>query len=292
MRSKAHCAWAEYAKRAGMQSCRAYRLTIRSTLEIPGALPVEDDAGLADISIFEAPVVAQGKQFGPYTLRDDGRLVFEMAGVARYLCDEESVAIERLDGADDAAVAGYLIATALPAVLWMRGEIVLHTAAAMLPGAAGAFAVMGASGSGKSTVLRALIAMGARIVADDTVCVRQGSTGVEVSGLAGGYFHGDPRIFHAVERGLDSAPLAGIALLEMPRADGSSEIRQLPRLEALTTLIGNRHRPRVPALLGLQARLMVPLAELAGALPMHGWKRREGASVLDPEEIALLGGLA
>jgi len=274
-----------------MSLVRAYCLTIRSTLEIPGALT--GGAGPVDIVISEGPVPAEGAQQRPYLLREDGRLVFEMAGVARYLCDPQSIVFERVDDAPDATIAGYLIATALPALLWMRGEIVLHAAAAMLPGATSAFAVMGESGSGKSTLLRALVAMGARIVADDTICVRQTATGVEASGLAGGYFLGEaPRVFHPVEGGLDGAPLAGIALLETPRAAGPPEIHRVPRLEALTTLIANRHRPRVPLLLGLLPGLMVPMAELGGALPVHRWKRREGAATLEPEEIALLGGAA
>ena len=43
-------------------------------------------------------------------------------------------------------------------------------------------------------------------------------------------------------------------------------------------------------LLGLRAALMVPTAELAGALPVHVWRRREGMVTLEPKEIALLSG--
>lgn len=258
----------------------AYDLTVRSTLPIPGALPIA--GGVADIEVREGAVADEGKAFGPYRLRADAKLVFEAPGVARYLCDAESIMVERIGDGD---VSGFLIATALPAVLWMRGEIVLHAAAAVMPGAAGAIAIMGASGSGKSTVLRAMVAMGARIVADDSLCVR----GTGGSGLAGGYFLGEPpRAFHPVADGLAAAPLAGIVLLE--RSEGAPEMKRLPKLEALTTLIGNRHRPRIPVILGLQPGLMVPLAELAGAVPVHVWKRREGATGLEAGEIALLGG--
>lgn len=268
---------------------RAYGLTIASTLEIPGGLPVAANGGLADIDVREGPVAVEGEQFGPYRLRDDGRLVFEAAGVARYLCDAGSVTVERYGPDKDRATAGYLIATALPAVLWMRGEIVLHAAAALMPGAEAAVAIMGVSGSGKSTVLQAMVAMGARIVADDTICVRRTGRGVEASGLAGGYFlSARPRVFHAVPGGLDSAPLAGMVLLETPRVAGAPEIEPGSRLEALTLLIANRHRPRVPVILGLQPQLMLPMAEIAGALAVHRWRRREGATALTPEEIALL----
>ena len=270
---------------------RAYGLTIRSTLEIPGAVAIAGDAGAADIVIAEGPVVAQGGRRVLTQLRDDGRLTFEPPGAARFLCDRDSIAFERLAGASDRMIGGFLIATALPAVLWMRGEIVLHAAAAILPGASEALAIMGASRSGKSTVLRALIAMGARILADDTVCVRRTAAGIEASGLPGGYFLGDrPRTFHPVGHGVDTAPLAGIMLLN-PRTGEEPDIRKLPRIEALTGLIAHRHRPRIPMLLGRREALMVELAELAGVLPMHTWRRREGDAALSPEEIARLRGL-
>ena len=79
-----------------------------------------------------------------------------------------------------------LMATALPAALWMRGETVLHAGAVLLPGMTHAVAFAGASGSGKSTMLRALLEHGARLVADDTVCVRAAANGYQVAGLSAG----------------------------------------------------------------------------------------------------------
>lgn len=274
-----------------MKLYRAYGLTIRSTLEIPGAIAIAGDGGPADIAVIEGPVAAGGNRRGLTELRDDGRIMFESRGAARYLCEAGAVTVERVAGASDRKIGAFLIATALPAVLWMRGEIVLHAAAVVLPGAAGALAVMGAQWSGKSTVLRSLIAMGARIVADDTVCVRRTVTGIEASGLPGGYFLSKPpRAFHAVGGGIDSASLAGIMLLT-PRTVRQAEIRKLTRIEALTGLIGNRHRPRIPVLLGRRETLVVELAELAGVLPMYGWQRREGEMMLTDVEVAQLGKL-
>lgn len=275
-----------------MKLYRAYGLTIRSTLEIPGAIAVADDAGPADIVVNEGPVAAGSNRRGLTQLCDDGGVMFESPGAARYLCDAGAVTVDRISGASDRKIGGFLIATALPAVLWMRGEIVLHSAAVVLPEAAGTLAIMGPQWSGKSTVLGALIAMGARIVADDTVCVRRGAAGLEASGLPGGYFLGrPPRTFHAVEGGIDSAPLAGIMLLT-PRTEGHAEIRKLTRIEALPGLIANRQRPRIPVLLGRREALMVELAELAGVLPMYGWRRREGDTALTPGEIASLSALS
>lgn len=274
-----------------MKLYRAYGLTIRSALEIPGAVVIADGAGRADIVIAEGPVAAGSGTRGLTHLTGDGRVTVELSRAVRFLCAPDAIIFERVAGASDRMIGGFLIATALPAVLWMRGEIVLHAAAVMLPGTAGALAIMGASRSGKSTALRALLAVGARIVADDTICVRRTAVGIEASGLPGGYFLGGrPRAFHAVEDGVDAAPLAGILLLT-PRTGEKADIRKLPRIEGLTGLIAHRHRPRIPVLLGRRETLMIELAELAGVLPIHAWKRREGDGALAPGELALLGEL-
>ena len=267
----------EYAKRAAMKLYRAYGLTIQSTLDIPGAIAIAGDAGPVDIVVTEGPVAVGSNWSGLTELSDDGRVMFEARGAARFLCEADAVTLDRIAGANDRKIGGFLIATALPAVLWMRGEIVLHAAAVMLPGTAGALAIMGAQWSGKSTVLRSLIAMGARIVADDTVCVRRAAAGIEASGLSGGYFLGKPpRAYHAVEGGIDTAPLTGIMLLT-PRTGDEPDIRKLPPIEALTGLIAHRHRPRIPALLGRTGGRAAGVRMAAARRRNHADRRRNRA---------------
>jgi hypothetical protein len=57
---------------------------------------------------------------------------------------------------------------------------------------------------------------------------------------------------------------------------------------ALEALLGSRHRPRIPALLGKNKAMLPVLARLSEALPIHVWNRREGAAALDPAEVAWL----
>jgi len=203
--------------------------------------------------------------------------------------------VERIGDTTEDMAANFLIATALPALLWMRGEIVLHAAAAVLPGAAGAIAIGGASGTGKSTVLRQLVAAGASVVADDSMCLRFTGTDVTVSGLAGGYFvagadKDTARRLETVppEHQIRAAPLAGLVMLGARLSSGAPVFHSLRGVAALEALLASRHRPRIPALLGNNKAMLPVLARLSETLPIHLWNRREGAAALDPAEIAWL----
>ena len=279
----------------------AYDLVVRSGLALPGGIPLESgDPRLAagvDIEIVEGDAALPGivRALGPYRLAGDS-LSFEMPEIARYRCDAGArMIVERTGGTSESVAAHYLIATALPALLWMRGEIVLHAAAALLPGAAGAIAVGGASRSGKSTVLRQLVAAGASVVADDSVCLRFSGTDMTISGLAGGYFVAEAdstvsRRFESVppERQIRAAPLAGLVMLGARLPSGAPAFRALGGVAALEALLGSRHRPRIPTLLGNNKPMLPVLARLSETQPIHLWNRREGAAALDPNEVAWL----
>lgn len=203
--------------------------------------------------------------------------------------------VERIGDTREDVAASYLIATALPALLWMRGEIVLHAAAAVLPGAAGAIAIGGASGTGKSTVLRQLVAAGASVVADDSLCLRFSGAAMTVSGLAGGYFvaeadNDSARRLEIVppEYQIRAAPLAGLVMLGARLSSGGPAFQALSGVAALEALLTSRHRPRIPTLLGNNKGMLPVLARLSETLPVHLWHRREGAAALDPAEMAWL----
>jgi len=264
----------------------------------PQVAPHLDMGPDIDIVLGDAALAGPARALGPYRLAGDA-LLFEMAGVARYRCEAGArITVQPATGALESAVTGYLIATALPALLWMRGDIVLHMAAVVLPGMSGAIALGGASGSGKSTILHQLVAAGVHAVADDTICVRFDGQDPMVSGLCGGYFlaDADVRTFRTVppEQCLSSARLAGIVMLGPRRSSGIAAFRALKGVSAFEMLLAGRHRPRVPTLLGRNAALSPVLARLAGNLPIHRWNRLEGQREVDPQDLARLisGGAA
>lgn len=241
----------------------------------------------------DATLAGPARALGPYRLAGN-RLLFEMPGVARYRCEAgERITVERAAGASESAVAGYLIATALPALLWMRGDIVLHMAAALLPGMSGAIAFGGATGSGKSSILAQLVAAGASMVADDTMCVRFDGEGPVVSGLPGGYFlagEDADRMFRTVppELAVSATRLAGIVVLGPRRSAGPAAFHALTGASAFEALLAGRHRPRIPTLLGRDKALLPVLARLSGKLPIHRWDRFEGQPGADIADLARL----
>jgi hypothetical protein len=273
-----------------------YRHAIRSTVIIPGAIAMADAiTENLEIRIDERPLAISvaTRVVGPYRLSPEG-LCFEAPGVARYLCTAGQIVVERAQGARDDLVGGFLVATALPACLWMRGAFVLHAGAVVLPGSDTAVAIGGASGSGKSYLLSQLVDTGGRLVADDTLTLTAEAPGAVASGLPGGYMlRADPRIFHAVplENSVRSATLGALAILPLPRDANRIGFSRLTSTDAVAALLANRHRPRIPALLGLEQAHLPLLAELASRLPIYSWGRCEGEPRLDARELAFLASL-
>jgi hypothetical protein len=95
----------------------------------------------------------------------------------RFLVEGGSrITLERNPAAEDERIAHLLLHIALAAVLRQRGLLVLHANAAVTP--AGAVAVSGASGSGKSTTLAALLNRGCRMLSDDITALRMDGRGI------------------------------------------------------------------------------------------------------------------
>lgn len=258
-----------------MVRCRGWGLHIRSAIALPGAMPCGDDAAGSpidlDIAFGAPPLVDPGASDGPYRLGRDA-FDFVMPGVARYLCGADRIAIDPAPGADPDMVAAMLIATAIPAWLWARGHVVLHAAAAILPGSTHAVVVAGASGSGKSTLLARAAASGARIVTDDSVCLRLAPDGIRASGLPGGYFapltDDRARVFHAVpvDRQAADAALGAIVVL-----DATAPAGRLTGSAAVTALLAHRHRPRIARLCRREASTFGTIAQTSKDIPIYNW---------------------
>jgi Tfp pilus assembly ATPase PilU len=224
--------------------------------------------------------------------------MFEQPNVARYASTAQGtrLTVEALPNAPASVVADYLIATALPAVLWMLGDLVLHASAATLSGCAGAIAFAGASGSGKSTVLRSLLEHGAGVVAEDSLCVRDGNPMIEVSGLPASILLRQPnaaldadrevfRVPHAEQ--VASASLGAVVVLgNSPSAKAT--LRRLSSASALEALLQHRHRATVSHLLGLDAVQLPRFAALARRVPVYLWNRSVPGQPLTGDEVQAL----
>jgi hypothetical protein len=268
---------------------RAFNLRIQSTLFIPGARRLDRPESVltepADLAITEGRVTLAPPylESGPYRAAG-GSLLFEKPGVARYLCEHQGAAImvEELAGASEERVLAMLVATTLPAALWMRGDLALHAAAAILPGHQRATVFAGPSGVGKSTLLRELLARGAVAVSEDVLCVRWRGSTVEGSGLPACTFLRHPGQTGDSERSViatppaqsaDWAELGAIVTLEPGSARGlGGPFERLRAAESLAALLRHRHRPRIPLLLGMEPLLLSRFVRLAEAVPVYSWK--------------------
>ena len=264
---------------------RAYDLAVESEIAIPGA-PALAGAHTPALRIVLADFGARAAvaSSGPYGLLADGAILFEAQGVARYRANPDGTLLEvqPAAGAQAEEVAALLIATALPMVLWRRGDLVLHAAAAILPGCRTALAFTGSSGSGKSTLLRQLLDAGSQVVGDDTLCLRASPasaqparTGVRSSGLPACI------LLRTAVRQRESIPVpqarqtasTSLAAMLVPGtpAPSAAYAHRLRGPEALQAVLRALHRPRIPALLGVSASLFPRLAALTGSLELYSW---------------------
>jgi hypothetical protein len=282
---------------------RAYGLSINSAWPVPGAMTISPEepgySGQADIDILDgsATVAENGER------RDHTRsaLLYERPGVGRYLCERARIVIAPVAGARIPELLGALVATALPAVLWMRGEVVLHAASVQFPGVSRAIAIAGSSGSGKSTILSQLAAAEARVVGDDTIRACLCDLAVQVSGLPGSYYlphasstSNEERAMCLVPKAqqLPSAQLGALLVLDMPRPSKDFGFRRLRGTSALEALLRNRHRPRIPRFLRSEGILLPKIVQFLDRFTIYSWTRCEGVQALDAREMGFMSRLA
>lgn len=270
---------------------RGFDLILHSEIAVPGAAPCPPQS-MADIRITHGPVPGTGGAMvsaGP-----DHSLLLDLAPTARFRCTANSIVVEPLPGADPARLSALLIASALPACLWARGEPVLHASVMVPAGASRAVAICGGSGSGKSTALAAMLARGAKAVGDDTVRIVSVGETLVASGLAAAYRRrrsaqdqDRETLPVAPDRQCARAPLEAIFL---PRRAGEGEAPRFERLTSvakLPALLSQRHRPAMAEALGIEAQLLPQFARLA-ALDVYLWFRPPGPLDLSDEELAFL----
>ena len=263
-----------------MRSYQAFGLLLQSSVEVPGGLPASL-TGQPDLRIANGVVQAAlgGRQLGPYTASADG-LTFTKSGVAQYLCRDggRTITIDPVPSAAELDISSYLIATAIPAALWLRGEVVLHGGAAVLPGRQRAIVLLGASGSGKSTVLKALVDAGGSIAAEDSVCLRASNGRYSAAGLPACLFLREPgaalsqprqRYDVPARQQLCRADIAAIVVLQQSSATGSPAIRRAGPLESFEAVVRHLHRGNVPRLMGATPALLPRLAAIARSVPVY-----------------------
>jgi len=153
-----------------------YGLNIESELELPELLEAAFllTADLPDVTIRLGPVAAgglrQGKQLGPYLWVTDQSLWLQVPEVARFLIsDGTSITIDPEPGIDEDSLRVFLLGSALGALLFQRGYLVLHGNAIRIGDQC--LVCVGHSGAGKSTLAAGFLQRGHDILADDVIPV-------------------------------------------------------------------------------------------------------------------------
>ena len=199
-----------------------FDLSIESDRDVPGALPDRAVGGSApDLRIVTLAPLASSEPPSPLYRWAHDTLTFSAPGVGRYICRRDAIHVAAADGADPEMVTALLIATALPAVMWLRDAAMLHAAGIVAPSGGFTLALAGPSGVGKSALTAELLGVGGTLLADDSIGLRRDSDRVAGSGLPGGYHLGDggARTFHPVPKMMRNATIG--AVLVLARTDGA-----------------------------------------------------------------------
>ena len=263
------------------ERCVGFGRVIDTDCSIAGTIVGKADRDDAAIIVRQQPAAAMAAP--PLWSGNAAALDFAPPGVARYRCTGRSIDIIPAPDPPAGMIDALLLATALPAVLWLAGSFVLHAAAVVPAGEDGALAIGGPSSSGKSRLAAALLARGADLLADDSIALTCDPGGVTGTGLPGGYHLGAPgsdeRPFHPVppERARRSARLAAIVILDAHTAAPTP----LRGVDAVAALLAHRHRPSVPRHAGLEPRSLRDAACLARMVPVYRWPRDEADGLLD-----------
>jgi len=153
----------------------AYQLSIRSDIALPELLSDgADQVATADVDIRLAKVaaggLADGQQLGPFLWADRQSLWLQVPRVARFLVQGgHTILIDPEPGIDEDSLRVFLLGSALGALLFQRGHLVLHGNAVRIGGQC--MVCVGPSGAGKSTLATGLMQRGHDILADDVVPV-------------------------------------------------------------------------------------------------------------------------
>jgi hypothetical protein len=200
----------------------AYDRIIESAVTLPGALDAPGDAK-PDWQV-TVDDLGDAPSFAPECVWRDAQLVWSINPAEQHVVRDRHLVLRHSAEADAQSVSENAIANGLPALAWIAGNVVLHAAAVVMPGADSAIAIMAPSGGGKSTVLNDLMQARASMLADDTLVLRREGNRWIGSGLAGGWFmrtnNGSGRAFSVapVGRRLRSAAIGAFICLRLEEA--------------------------------------------------------------------------
>lgn len=151
----------------------AFGLTIKSMIELPGLKlttdnePIDVTIEVRDLNLYWDTYIGTD----PYNfLVRNEKFFFSVPEAARFCVENgERIIISPIPDGNREKMLLFLLGTCMGAVLLQRGILPLHGSAVVMDGKAYAF--VGESGVGKSTLANAWVAQGYRLLSDDVVAV-------------------------------------------------------------------------------------------------------------------------
>ncbi|MBF0547627.1 MAG: hypothetical protein HQM08_24520 [Candidatus Riflebacteria bacterium] len=249
----------------------AYGLTIE--LPFPcGPLPDADPTRASDVIVVEGEVplnFSSPQSVAPNCELQDGKILYRRGPcVGRFLIENPSqVVFRRGKKADQISINHAFLNCIMPALLQLRGELVLHANTAAYNN--GAAVISGKTGMGKSTTLAALMRSGCLMATDDLTVIQLDPKGnvVVVPGMP--QMHLELKAAERLKFEVDGfermganriravvpikneiidtpIPLRAIFILET-KTEGETEIQEISGLEKLQAFMGCQFGPVLPS---------------------------------------------
>lgn len=294
--------------------CSCYGLHIRSQI----ALPEIDDTSASDAPGLPHVAVRRGNVpdaqrdggAGDGLWVDDGRVSFDIAGVARYLVrDGCEIVVDPAPGASLRDIRLYLLGSAFGILCHQRGLMPLHANAIVVQGEAVAFA--GVTGAGKSTLAAYFQSCGHQLLCDDVCVVSFDESGRPLAwpgpprlklwrDALAAFGHDGERLERVVERrdkfhlpfsrsiGHAPFPLRRLYVLRTNETQAESSFSRLRGASAIEAIAAQTYRSRFLGRMGLQMRHLRQSAALAKHSEIYVASRPWGFGVFAREAERIL----
>jgi len=294
-------------------SVRAYGTVFASELPLVGFEPTKEPADV-EIVFGDVPLsIDAPSAHGMFWAATPHEVLFDVPGLMRvHVADGRRITVAPAGDPFDAdgTLESLLTGTPIAAALMQRGEMVLHGSAALIEG--GALVVTGLNGSGKSSVVSALSALGLPIVCDNLAVV------TPCDAMGGGEWLVQPgsstvKLWHdmavALNQPVETAarisadvnkfrfdvaamlsPVPVRAVVHLERAGVSEpQLTRLDDAEATAMVMRDHFRGKIARVSRPSA--LADSASLAQAVPVYSCLRP--AAGIDPRVLAqfILGGL-
>lgn len=218
----ANVSWTKYT---------AFGLRIASELNLPELLLAAPEEAVEDVVIRQVDLTAWSGQLeqANFVMLDE-RFMFQIPGTAIYAVREgKEIEVSIFSGADPDTVRLFVLGTCMGALLMQRRILPIHGSAVVIGGRAYAF--VGESGTGKSTLAAAFRQAGYQMVSDDVIAVKATTSSAIVYPA-----------YPQQKLGLDS-----LLQLEALRENKHARNSVMPQYTDLRMLAGELNKYAVPA---------------------------------------------